>query len=113
MLPNCTKSSLLYENVCGQCNPKAGEDRELTEVRQDVPTLYVGETSRSIYERAKEHWGAWRSRTDASHIWKHQQDIHQGAEPKFFMRVVRNYKSALSRQIGEAVRIRRRGKHSQ
>ena len=68
MLPNCTKSSLLYEIFCGQCNPKAGEDRELTEVRQDVPTLYVGKTSCSIYERSKEHWRAWRSRSDASHI---------------------------------------------
>ena len=29
MLPSCTKSSLLYENICGLCNPKSGEDREL------------------------------------------------------------------------------------
>ena len=109
MLPNCTKSSLLYENICGICNPKAGEDKELVEVNQDIPTLYVGETSRSIYERSKEHWGAWRGKSDKSHIWKHQVDVHGGAPPKFYMRVVRFYKTALSRQIGEAVRIRRRG----
>ena len=35
--------------------------------------------------------------------------MHGGAAPKFYMRVVRFYKTALSRQIGEAVRIRRRG----
>ena len=40
--------------------------------------MYVGETSRSLYERSKEQWSTWRSR-------KH------------------------SRQVGEAVRIRRRG----
>ena len=109
MLPNCTKSSLLYENICGICNPKAGEDRELVEVNQEIPTVHVGETSRSIYERSKEHWGAWKSKSDKSHIWKHQVDVHGGAPPKFYMRVVRFYKTALSRQIGEAVRIRRRG----
>ena len=107
MLPNCTQSSLMYENVCGTCNPGAGKDKELKEVKQDIPTLYVGETSRSVYERSKEHWGAWRNRTEKSHIWKHQVEAHEGAAPKFYMRVVKYYKSALSRQIGEAVRIRR------
>ena len=109
MLPNCTQSSLVYENVCGACNPGAEEDKELKEIRQDIPTLYVGETSRSVYERSKEHWGAWRSKSEKSHIWKHQIEAHKGAAPKFYMRVVKNFKSALSRQISEAVRIRRRG----
>ena len=40
---------------------------------------------------------------------KHQEEAHEGAAPKFCMRVVKTYKSALSRQIGEAVRIKRRG----
>ena len=110
MLPDCTSTSLVYENVCGTCNPGAGTDKELVEVKSDVPTMYVGETSRSIFERSKEHWGAWRSRDDASHIHKHQVEVHGGAEnPKFYMRAVRNYRSALSRQIGEVVWIRRRG----
>ena len=102
MLPNCTQSSLVYENVCGACNPGAEEGKELKEVKHDIPTLCV-------YERSKEHWGAWRSRSEKSHIWKHQVEAHKGAAPKFYMRVVRNFKSALSRQIFEAVRIRRRG----
>ena len=36
-------------------------------------------------------------------------EAHKGAAPKFYMRVVKNFRSALSRQIYEAVRIRRRG----
>ena len=41
---------------------------------------------------------------------KHQIADHGGSNsPKFIMRVVRSYRSALSRQVGEAVRIRRRG----
>ena len=39
MLPDCTRSSVLYENVCEQCNPEAGKDKELNEVQQDIPTL--------------------------------------------------------------------------
>ena len=95
--------------MCGTCNPTAGEDKELKEVRQDIPTLYVGETSRSIFERSREHWGAWRSKSDKSHMWKHQEEFHKGEAPRFYMRVVNFYKTALSRQIGEAVRIDRRG----
>ena len=109
-LPNCKKSSLVYENVCLKCNPGAGSKKELREVKDDTPTLYVGETSRSVFERSREHWGAWRSRKEDSHIRKHQEADHGGDDsPQFMMRVVKHYKTALSRQVGEAVRIRRRG----
>ena len=76
MLPNCTKNSVLYENVCEQCNPGAGKEKELTAVKQDIPTLYVGETSRSIFERSREHWSDWRSAKEGSHMRKHQQEAH-------------------------------------
>ena len=42
MIPNCTKSSILYENVCLTCNPGAKERRSLVEVKNDVPSLYIG-----------------------------------------------------------------------
>ena len=44
-----------------------------------------------------------------SHIMKHQLLHRQGAEPEFTVRVVDYKKTALTRQLGEAVRIRRRG----
>ena len=109
-LPNCRKSSLVYENVCLNCNPGAGSKGELKGVRDDIPTLYVGETSRTVFERSKEHWEAWRSRKEESHIRKHQELEHGGeSTPRFMMRVVKHYRTALSRQVGEAVRIGRRG----
>ena len=109
-LPNCKKASLVYENVCLRCNPGAGNKGELKEVKDDIPTLYVGETSRSIFERSREHWDDWRSRKEESHIRRHQEAEHGGdGAPKFIMRVVKFSKTALSRQIGEAVRISRRG----
>ena len=88
----------------------AGNKGELKEVKDDIPTLYVGETSRSIFERSREHWDDWRSRKEESHIRRHQEAEHGGdGAPKFIMRVVKFSKTALSRQIGEAVRIGRRG----
>ena len=110
VLPNCTKSSILYENICHACNPAARSKEPVGEVRSDVPTLYVGESSRSIYERSKEHWSDWRNKRSSSHIAKHQDQVHgPDEEPQFTMRVVKSYRTALARQIGEAVRIRRRG----
>ena len=60
MLPNCTKQSVVYENVCYKCVPKAGEDREIRE--EDLPkeesAIYVGKSSRKILERSREHWSS-------------------------------------------------------
>ena len=63
-----------------------------------------------MYERMKEHWGAYRSKKGDSHMFVHHQNEHGATEePKFQVRAVKYYKTALTRQIGEAVRIRRRG----
>ena len=75
----------------------------------DKPALYVGETSRSIAERSKEHWSSYKGGHEDSHINKHQLMEHNAAPPDFVMRVVGSYRSALSRQVMEAVQIRRRG----
>ena len=108
-LPNCTRASVVYENICKECNEGAGNKGELKKVKEGAPSLYVGETSRSLFERTKEHWGAWESKSDKSHILKHQLMVHKEQEPRFVMKAVKYYRSALTRQIGEAVRIRRRG----
>ena len=107
-IPQCTKTSVVYENICQKCNKEAGGKKELEKVVED--SIYIGESSRSIYERSKEHWEDWRSRSSKSHILKHQELAHEGAEdPLFIMRTVRFFRTALSRQVGEAVRIMRRG----
>ena len=109
-LEDCKRSSLVYENICRACNPGVGKKGRVGEVRSDIPTIYVGETSRTMYERGREHWADWRGRRTTSHIAKHQEEVHKGeGEPDFILKAVKSYKTALSRQIGEAVRIRRRG----
>ena len=109
-LPPCTQPSLVYENVCNICNKGAANKKEDPPFRTDIPTLYVGETGRSLFERTNEHWGAWRSNKEDSHILRHQINAHGASrEPSFTMRAVKFHKTALYRQLGEAVRIRRRG----
>ena len=106
----CTKTSVVYENICSVCNPGAEGKRELKELNMEFPTTYVGETSRSIMERTREHWGAYTSKNKESHMLKYQELQHGGAAPpSFIMRVVRSTRTALERQTTEAVRIRRRG----
>ena len=111
--PDCTRTGVVYENVCLKCNPGAGRKGELKRVMEGAPSLYVGETSRSIEERAQEHWGAARRREEKSHMNKHQIMEHNGEQPEFIFKLISSHKTALSRQIKEAVRIRRRGGASQ
>ena len=110
VLPPCTRKSLVYENLCVECNKGATEKGEEEQLRIDIPTIYVGETSRSIFERSKEHWDGVRKWSSKNHMVAHQEMEHGGEQaPKFMMRVVSNHRSALERQVAEAIRIRRRG----
>ena len=59
-MPECTKRSLVYENICLQCNPDAAKKGPLLKHNMDIPSVYVGETARSVKERALEHWAAFR-----------------------------------------------------
>ena len=70
--PNCTRSSVVYESICSLCNPGALKKGEL-EQTNNAPSLYVGESSRSVQERAMEHWGAARRSDDTSHMIRHQK----------------------------------------
>ena len=75
----------------------------------DSPSLYLGETGRSIQERLKEHHDDERRISSKSHMWKHRVLHHQGGAAPFVVKAVSFHKTALSRKAAEAVRIRRRG----
>ena len=108
-MPDCTRASVVYESVCVQCNPTAASKGELKDVKKGGPSLYVGESSRSIQERALEYWAAARRGDTDSHMRKHQDMEHPGEQPKFLFKVVSTHRTALNRQVREAVRIRRWG----
>ena len=109
-LPDCKRRSIVYESICTKCNPGAKETGPLRVPETDVPSIYVGESARSIYERAGEHWRAYYKKNPDSHIWKHHLIHHGGeGEPEMRFKVLGNFRTAITRQITEAIRIRKRG----
>ena len=75
------------------------------------PTVYIGESSRNLYTRSREHVKIYerkkRGSTKESFIFDHQEKVHGGAEAKFKARVTDTFSDCMSRQISEAVSIRR------
>ena len=109
-LQRCKKRNIIYESICSICNPGAKKKGPLKTYDGSKPSLYVGETARSLMERAKEHLADFGAQSQKSHIWKHQLESHGGSQDQaFIFKVVETPKNALSRQIGEAVKISRRG----
>ena len=74
--PPCTKRSLVYEHICVKCNPDARKKGPLVEMNMNIPSIYVGETARSIQERVLEHWSSYRAGNADSHILKHMELHH-------------------------------------
>jgi hypothetical protein len=101
----CRTTNIVYESMCSTCNPDGKTN--LTGLQDQA---YVGESSKSLKERAKEHHADFSARHEDSHMLKTWTGSHQGQEPPIFhQQVVRQYKTSLARQIGEAVRIQMRG----
>ena len=70
--------------------------------------IYVGESSRSMYERTKEHIADARAGNEDSHIAKHWAEQHRGEDmPKypFQFKIIKSFQDSLSRQVSESVRI--------
>ena len=96
---DCFKTNILYENTCLACLSKSRT------------RVYVGESNRSAFQRGGEHMRDFLSEKIDSHMHKHSELEHHDdiTKPKFQFRTVRTFRSALARQVAEAVRIRRRG----
>ena len=73
-------------------------------------SVYIGESSRNLYTRSKEHLSRYRQGNISSFISKHQESEHRGQEPDYKARVTARTRDCLSRQVREAVLIRRSDK---
>ena len=92
----CWTESVLY---CLECEPCA---------RVGTRAWYVGETSRSGFERGKEHNKDGLNTNEHSAMVKHGWDYHQLEDdqvPQFRMRVVRIFRGVLQRQVAQAIAI--------
>ena len=81
------------------------------EDKRPDPSIYVGETCRSLAERSAEHQKDGKeevsNQEEESHMRKHWQNTHSDDKgpPKFRFEVVKYCRTALERQVGEATRI--------
>ena len=119
---DCTQRCLVYESWCMTCEDKEikriedDEEDEKTKnekIRNIVKYVYIGETSRSIYERGLEHMNDKENLKKDSHMIKHYFDKHEGEElekMEFGIKIVKNTKTAFDRQILESVLIQAKKK---
>ena len=70
-------------------------------------SVYIGESSRSLFTRSREHLNNYRQ---GINIKKHQDSKHPRQEPVYTARVTARTRDCLSRQVREAVLIRRSDK---
>ena len=97
----CGDKNIVYESCCTWCEEKDPE----------TPYRYIGESSRTMFERAREHWVDASKLKDSSHIARHWAECHPDSKtpPLFKFTLVKKHRRALARQIHEAVRINERG----
>ena len=87
----CDRNSVLYKITCMDCGDR-----------------YHGETSRSGYERCREHRRNLLEESDESCLWNHCLRKHAGERKEFQYDVVKSFKNdAMLRQISESVTINR------
>ena len=95
----CLQSNVQYQLECTMCTE---EDKG----------VYIGESSRNLYTRSKEHMNKYssRKRREDSFIQQHQVEHHGGSEAEFKAKVTGTFRDPLSRQVSEGVHIRRGGR---
>ena len=103
----CDLRNIVYASTCLICKDEGRQ------------TLYIGETSRTLKERAEEHIRAARPERkekkrqdftnqrkkieEVSHIKLHQEEEHNGQEIRFKFEVKAQCRSALERQVKETI----------
>ena len=123
MRQDCTKRCVIYETWCMTCEEKEvrrieEETEDEKERRKKIEEIklfkYIGESSRSLYERGLEHLRDKEELKADSHMIKHFFDQHseeQLEDMKFGARIVKQARTAFNRQIGESVAIQSNKHH--
>ena len=95
---DCRSRDVVYRAKC------MGVDRD----SKPCQSFYLGETSRSIGERFKDHIEKYQARLDTSVFWLHCKDEHDGILQRLEISVeCKRPSDAMFRQISEAVYIER------
>ena len=130
---SCKRRNVIYETYCISCQEIIEKDEEKKEIelgeknenkrkrenmdkeknkvnnkQKDYKIKYIGESYRSAYERGREHQDDLKYLRERSHLLKHFLEAHPNEkieDMKYGMRLVSKCKTALERQVGEAVHI--------
>ena len=90
--------NVLYENRYMVCNVEVKDDNKTKSYQMDGKGIYVGETSRSIYERTQEHKNDIEALKSSSHVLRHLLDRHENdswREVEFGAKVLEYTRSSL------------------
>ena len=81
------------------------DGKEMDSFQRDGKGTYIGESSRSLYERSKEHQRDREDRDTDSHQIKHWQLDHPelSSPPKFKFKMIASFQDPLTRQLAESV----------
>ena len=89
-------------------NERNNKRKKLDTNKKDIKRyIYIGETSRSSFERGGEHYKDLEFKRHKSHMLKHAVNHHSELDPcrvKFEMRILSSHKTAFERQRGGAHR---------
>ena len=94
-VPKCTGEGIGYYLECWTCRLQGKEIK------------YVGESSRSAFQRGKEHSKEIGEARKTHPMTQHFQEKHQGQQQEVLMRTVRQARTALEWQVWESVMIDR------
>jgi hypothetical protein len=96
----CQGGNVGYQHQCKLCDDIKDDSGKGT------LALYIGETSKSGYERGLQHAAGLLKKKDDNVMHKHMMIHHQGLEPNFVMTVTGRFKGCLPRQEDEGTRLR-------
>ena len=113
----CTTRNVVYMAECEDCS-ESGTVDGLVQRTPLSDSWYVGETSRPLRMRAREHHNKLRECSTDSFMFTHWMKCHglDMIPPKYTFRIMGTYTDCLSRQIAEAIQIEDKGilnKHSE
>ena len=75
-LGNCRKEGVTYKITCKRCKNQGKE------------VIYWGESSRSFYERGKEHLDGQMNENDNNPLYKHDTNDHDSIKQEYTIEVI-------------------------
>ena len=87
---NCRTNNIVYTIKCNICGHK-----------------YTGETARNGYSRGVEHLTGLKNKSENSVLYRHMREVHssENVQPDYTMSITSTHKTALDRQVKEAILI--------